>query len=136
MFISNYTRNFFKGFIYLFLEGKDGREGEKYQCVVLSRGPHWGSGLQPRHVPWLGIEPATLWFAAHSQSTELHHPGLITHIIMFKDSNNTEKGKNQSQFPLNNSILSTLWVLIYLILNAMKWVFYLNFRDEKEDSYM
>ena len=26
----------------------------------------WGPGLQPRHVPWLGIEPATLWFAGQS----------------------------------------------------------------------
>ena len=23
----------------------------------------WGPGLQPRHVPWLGIEPVTFWFA-------------------------------------------------------------------------
>ena len=29
----------------------------------LSRVPTWGPGPQPRHVPWLGIEPATLWFA-------------------------------------------------------------------------
>ena len=29
----------------------------------LSHAPCWGPGLQPRHVPWLGIEPATLWFA-------------------------------------------------------------------------
>ena len=39
--------------------------------------PYWGPGLQPRHVPWLGIELATLWFIAHAQSTELHQPGLI-----------------------------------------------------------
>ena len=32
-------------------------------CGCLSRAPYWGSGSQPRHVPWLGIEPATLWFA-------------------------------------------------------------------------
>ena len=24
--------------------------------------PNWGPGLQPRHRPWLGIEPVTLWF--------------------------------------------------------------------------
>ena len=40
------------------------REGEKHQCVVASHvPPHWGPGLKPRHVPWLGIELATLWFA-------------------------------------------------------------------------
>ena len=39
------------------------REGEKHQCVVTSwMSPNWGLGLQPRHVPQLGIELATLWF--------------------------------------------------------------------------
>ena len=54
--------NFFKGFIYLFLEGKGGRKsGRKTSmCGCPSCGPHWGPGPQPRHVPWLGIEPATL----------------------------------------------------------------------------
>ena len=32
-------------------------------CGCLSSAPYWGPGLQPRHVPWLGIELATLWFA-------------------------------------------------------------------------
>ena len=32
-------------------------------CVCLSYTLYWGPGPQPRHVPWLGIEPATLWFA-------------------------------------------------------------------------
>ena len=57
---------FYKRFIYLFFIEK-GRErervGEKHQCVVASHVPlHWGPGLQPRHVPWLGIKPVTLWF--------------------------------------------------------------------------
>ena len=45
--------------------GREGeREGEKHQCIVtyLSHTPNWGPGPQPRHVPWLGIEPVTLWF--------------------------------------------------------------------------
>ena len=25
--------------------------------------PYWGPGPHPRHVPWPGIEPATLWFS-------------------------------------------------------------------------
>ena len=29
----------------------------------LSCAPYWGPGLQPRHVPWLGMEPETFWFA-------------------------------------------------------------------------
>ena len=32
---------------------------------------------QPRHVPWLGIEPMIFWFSATTQSTEPHQPGLI-----------------------------------------------------------
>ena len=78
---------FFKDFIYLFLErGKEGkREREKYQHVVASHvAPHWGPGPQPRHVPWLGIEPATPGFIAQAQSTELHQPGLLF-LLIFKN---------------------------------------------------
>ena len=45
-------------FIY-FRVGKGRREGEKPQCVDASRAP---PGPQPRHVPGLGIKPATLCF--------------------------------------------------------------------------
>ena len=31
-------------------------------CCCLSHTPNQGPVLQPRHVPWLGIKPATLWF--------------------------------------------------------------------------
>ena len=31
-------------------------------CGCLSHTPCWGPGLQLRHVPWLGIKPATLCF--------------------------------------------------------------------------
>ena len=41
---------FFKDVIYLFF-----REGEKHQGGVASQVPR--TGHQPRHVPWLGIEP-------------------------------------------------------------------------------
>ena len=52
------------------------REEEKHQCVVASHvAPHWGPGLQPRHMSRLRVEPATLWFAAHAQSTKPHQPG-------------------------------------------------------------
>ena len=62
-----------KKIFYLFIfrerrrEGK--REGEKHWCMrETSIGcplltPNWGSGLQPRHVPWQGIEPATFQLA-------------------------------------------------------------------------
>ena len=51
--------------IYLFLEReKEGRRKgrETSMCGCLSHAPNWAPGPQPRHVPWLGIEPATLWF--------------------------------------------------------------------------
>ena len=55
---------FFKIFkFYLFLERR--REGEKgretLMCSCLSSVPNWGPGQQPRHVPQLGTESATLW---------------------------------------------------------------------------
>ena len=31
-------------------------------CGWLLCVPYWGLGLQPRHVPWLGIKLMTLWF--------------------------------------------------------------------------
>ena len=51
--------------IYLFLEGGEGRKRgrETSMCCYLLCVPLWGPGLQPRHVPWLGSEPAMLWFA-------------------------------------------------------------------------
>ena len=45
---------FLKDFIYLFRErGREGeREGEKHQCVVaFHMAPHWGPGLQLKHMP-------------------------------------------------------------------------------------
>ena len=71
-FLSRQEKNcrelyFFKRFYwFIFRErGREGeREGEKHQCVVASYVPPTGDlGPQPRHVPWLGIELAILWFA-------------------------------------------------------------------------
>ena len=62
-----------KHFIYLVLErgkGRRKRGRETSMCSCLSCTPYGGHGPQPRHVPWLGIEPVTLWLPAHTQSTE------------------------------------------------------------------
>ena len=40
---------------------KRGRKTSMSCCLLHT--PHWGPGLQPRHVPWLGIKLVTLWFA-------------------------------------------------------------------------
>ena len=49
-------------FIYCFREGKGGRKRgrETSMCGCFSRTPHWGPGLQPRHVPWLGMNQRPL----------------------------------------------------------------------------
>ena len=59
-------------------------------CGCLLCAPYWGPGLQPKHVPWLGIEPATLWFTSRRpthwatparayQSYFYLYPNLTTH---------------------------------------------------------
>ena len=59
----------YKDFIYLFLERGEGRETERKRNIVvweidyLSHTPNPGPGPQPRHVSWLGIEPATFKFS-------------------------------------------------------------------------
>ena len=70
--------------IYLFIFRQRGREeerkGEKHQCLVVSHMPHvWGPGLQPRHVPQLGIKP--FGSQASPQSTESHQPGSQFYIL-------------------------------------------------------
>ena len=48
-------------FIFIFRDRR--RVGERERCGCLVQAPNWGPRLQPRHVPWLGIKPVTLWFA-------------------------------------------------------------------------
>ena len=57
--------NFKKDFTYLREGGREEeREGEETSmCGCLSCALHWGPGPQPRHVPWLGIEPLTFGFS-------------------------------------------------------------------------
>ena len=57
------TVKIFYLFIFLYTEGMGGKETS--MCVCLSCAPYWEPGLQPRHVPSLGIEPVTLWFSGH-----------------------------------------------------------------------
>ena len=56
---------FLKDFIYLFLEKGEGKEKERERNINVWSSltcSHWEPGPQPRHVPWLGMEPPTLWF--------------------------------------------------------------------------
>ena len=54
---------FFLTILFIFREGKGGtkRGWETSTCGCLSCAPYRAPGPQPRHVPWLGIEPATFW---------------------------------------------------------------------------
>ena len=54
----------FKRF-YLFLDRGEGikRGRETSMCGSFSCAPYWRPGPKPKHVPWLGIELATPWFA-------------------------------------------------------------------------
>ena len=63
-FVLFILKGFFKKDFIYFRERKRGRKRgrETSMCGCLSNAPYWGPGPQPRHVPWLGIEPANLWF--------------------------------------------------------------------------
>ena len=51
-------------YLFIFRERKGGRKRgrETSVCGCLLCTSYWGPGPQPRHVPWVGIEPVTLWF--------------------------------------------------------------------------
>ena len=72
-------------FIYLFLYRgerigrKRGRETSV--CGCLSCAPYWWPGLQPRHVPWLGIKLVTLCFAGQ-HSIYWATPARATHFLI------------------------------------------------------
>ena len=52
-------------------------------CGCLSHDPYWGPGVQPRHVPWLGIEPVTLGFAGwHSIHWATQQPEHFPYIFL------------------------------------------------------
>ena len=65
--------NFFYFNIYLSLEKGEEREKERERNIDVREihwligfflhSPNWGPGPEPRHVPWPGIKPVTLWFA-------------------------------------------------------------------------
>ena len=50
-------------------------------CDYFLCAPYWGPGPQPRHVPWLGIQPAMLWFAGRHSTTEPHQPWLNSTVL-------------------------------------------------------
>ena len=74
---------------HLFWERWEEREKGRYtwMCGCLLSAPYWGPGLQPRHVPWLGIKLVTLWFSGQC-SVHWATPAralycVFYHIILF-----------------------------------------------------
>ena len=51
-------------------------------CGCLSHAPYWGPGPQPRHVFWLGIDMATLWFTGQ-HSIHWATPARAVTIFLF-----------------------------------------------------
>ena len=70
-------------------EGKERRERErnidlrvKHRLVATCMCPNQEPNLQPRHVPWLGIEPATLRFMGqHSNPLSNTSQGPVMFLI-------------------------------------------------------
>ena len=76
---------FFKILFIYFREGKGGRTRgrETSMCSCLSCAPCWGPGLQPRHVPRLGIELAMLWFTGQ-HSIHWATPARAGYVFYYK----------------------------------------------------
>ena len=72
-------------YIYLFLERGEGREKkrETSMCDCLSCTPYWRPGLQPSHMPWLGINWGPFGLQAITQSSEPHQPGLEMSFLKY-----------------------------------------------------
>ena len=58
-------------------------------CDCLSHSPHRGPGPQPRHVPWLGMEPATLWFTGQ-HSVHWATPARVRTLLLERDRSGFE----------------------------------------------
>ena len=64
-FLTGSSYLFFRFYLFIFREGKEGRKRgrESSMCGCLSHIRNWEPSPQPRHVPWLEIEPASLCFS-------------------------------------------------------------------------
>ena len=92
-------------------------------CSCLSQAPYWGPGLQPRHMPWLEIEPATLWFsgqcsihsATPARASVLYFLYLQYQVsIGVKQAYNISRGYNSQK--QGKTILCSIEILFYLFI--------------------
>ena len=54
---------------------------EKHWSVASCMCPDWGLNLQPRYVPWAGIEPVTFWCMGQ-HSNQLRHLARAYNLIL------------------------------------------------------
>ena len=82
-------------FLNLFLEKGEGRKRgrETSMCGCRLHTLQWGPGLQPMHVPWLGIEPVTVWFTGQ-HSVHWATPARANLCSFIKIKLTTEVKKN------------------------------------------
>ena len=102
-------------------------------CGCVLHAPHWGAGPQPRHVPWLGIEPPTLqftgWHSIHWTTPDRAGDmfqflsiylgvGLLSHLV--RSYQTVFHSSHATYIPTSNvegwnfSIFSSTLVIIYL----------------------
>ena len=103
----------FFNILFIFREGKGGRNRWKHQCVVASHHhPPLGAwpGPQPRRVHWLGIEPVTLRFiGGHS----IHWATPARALVKFKFQINNKEFSNIS---ISHQCLGYAYIKNYLLL--------------------
>ena len=64
---------------------QEGKGGRKTLIHCLSHAANWGPGLQHKHVPWLGTEPATFqftgWCSIHWATPARALPEFLTCMV-------------------------------------------------------
>ena len=88
-------------------------------CGCLSRAPDWGPAPPPRHVSWLRIEPAKLWFTAHRVTPAMAYAASIlkymyhwlSHWIFTLSLESLSRSRKISIFSFNscNTMIRILW---------------------------
>ena len=88
--------------LFIFGEGEGGRKRgrDTSLCGCLLNTPYWGPSPQSRHVPWLGIEPATRWFTGQCS---VHWATPARNDFFFKTHTHTHTHKPLPWTSLNGS---------------------------------